>query len=97
MYVYLQHSRKLILPDTKYLHTGVNDTVNCMLLFEGLVFKWFKFKNENVYHIRQCDDGKQLRRVVFSYMCHDLVIKLNQKKACGLLFKKKKPPFYTQS
>ena len=36
---------------TNYLHTGVNDTVNCMFLLKGLVFKWFKFKNVSVYHI----------------------------------------------
>jgi len=36
MNVYLQHDRKLILPDTHYLHTGVNYTVNCMCLWKGL-------------------------------------------------------------
>jgi hypothetical protein len=82
---------------TKYLHTGVNDTVNCMFLSEGLVFKWLEFKNVNVYHIWQCDDGKQLRRVVFSYMCHDLVIKPNQKKHMRSLVQEKKKKHFTHS
>lgn len=94
--IHIQHDRKIyndwqkLSPDRFKWHCEMPSPA------KDLVFSWYEFKQMCITPV-SLTKGKQPRRVVFSYLYHDLLIKLNRRRIWGLFFRANSCFRYRQS